>query len=320
VFVLGRVTLAQARNEALAANQHVLDTKPGLIERMTGSAHTVSELLGKLPVSTVKSTLDNHRTQDKAIRASLGATSCAELTVAACAQLIESVAAATPNTAAKLRSRLIVMCRRGQALGWMDSNPAAVTQRPTVRVQRGRLTLETFTAIHARAAEVAAWLPHAMMLALVSGQDRSTIVAMRRADIDGDVLHVRRRKTSALIDIPLALRLDGMGVTLGELVRARGRVVSPYLVHHHRATGRASAGDPIYTERVSLAFAEARRLAGIEDGPEAPTFHEIRSLSARLYTAQGGVDVQALLGHKSDAMTATYRDARGVEAVRVRVA
>ena len=47
-----------------------------------------------------------------------------------------------------------------------------------------------------------------------------------------------------------------------------------------------------------------------------PTFHEIRSLAARLWKAQG-VDVRVLLGHKTEAMSMLYRDARGAEWVTV---
>lgn len=322
-FALGRIPLAVARNEALSANAHIAATKPGLVDRLTGATQTIAELLDKLPVSTVKSTRDNHATQDKQIRAALGHIRCDCLTVADVAQFVEGVeATGHANSAAKLRSRLKVMCQRGQSLGWMETNPAAATQRPRVKVQRTRLTLETFQRVHAVAGQVAPWLPHAMMLALVSGQDRSTLTALRRADVDttADLLHIVRPKTGARIDIPLSLRLDVVDVTLRDLVTIRPRVVSPYLLHYSRSLGRAKLGERIKADRVSVAFAEARRIVGIEDSPSAPTFHEIRSLAARLYAAQGGVDVKALLGHKTEAMTSVYKDARGIEAVLVKVA
>lgn len=40
---------------------------------------------------------------------------------------------------------------------------------------------------------------------------------------------------------------------------------------------------------------------------------------ARLYEAQGGVDVQGLMGHSSPEMTAVYRDSRGAEYTRVAI-
>ncbi|ARJ67816.1 hypothetical protein WV31_20265 [Magnetospirillum sp. ME-1] len=51
-------------------------------------------------------------------------------------------------------------------------------------------------------------------------------------------------------------------------------------------------------------------------GKTPPTFHEIRSLAARLYTEQG-INAQALLGHKSADMTSIYRDVRGSEWIEV---
>lgn len=42
------------------------------------------------------------------------------------------------------------------------------------------------------------------------------------------------------------------------------------------------------------------------------TFHEIRSLSERLYRVQK-IDTMTLLGHKSQAMTDRYNDSRGRE-------
>jgi integrase len=57
-----------------------------------------------------------------------------------------------------------------------------------------------------------------------------------------------------------------------------------------------------------------------EDGRTAPTFHELRSLAARLYTEQHGPEfAQAILGHKSANMTAMYRDTRGAEWTEIKL-
>ena len=56
---------------------------------------------------------------------------------------------------------------------------------------------------------------------------------------------------------------------------------------------------------------KAREKCGIKWEPgTAPTFHEQRSLSERLYREQG-LDTQKLLGHKSRKMTDRYNDDRG---------
>ncbi|WP_412179170.1 tyrosine-type recombinase/integrase [Yersinia pseudotuberculosis] len=61
-------------------------------------------------------------------------------------------------------------------------------------------------------------------------------------------------------------------------------------------------------------FMNARLKSGLQWKGTPPSFHEIRSLSARLYTdAKGGEFAQHLLGHKSAQMTAKYQDSRGSE-------
>ncbi|WP_440863624.1 tyrosine-type recombinase/integrase [Symbiopectobacterium purcellii] len=65
---------------------------------------------------------------------------------------------------------------------------------------------------------------------------------------------------------------------------------------------------------ISAAFLKARRISGLIWERKPPSFHEIRSLSARLYTDEKGKEyAQKLLGHKSSAMTDRYRDDRGAE-------
>jgi integrase len=322
-MAIGRKPLAVAKAEANAANLYVQQHQPSLVDRLAGAGRTVAQLLDQMPAPANTNTAKSQRSLDKKIRAALGSKACAMVTVLDCAELVEAEAGAgRARQAEALRSRLIAVFKRAQAKGWADGNPAEITERPAVRVQRGRLTLEQFRAIHAVAGHVAEWLPHAMMLALVTGQDRSTVAAMERQHVADDHLTVWRSKTRATnqpVAIPLALRLDAVGVSLADLVGTRTGVVSRHLVHHVNPWGNAPAGSPVFPDRISKAFTAARALAGIPD-EGAPTFHEIRSLAKRLYTAQGNVDTKALLGHATDRMAALYADPRGAEPVLVRVA
>jgi len=328
IWPIGRVPLATAKAEAAAANLHIAGQAVTLVQRMAdGAGGTVADLLGKMPSANKINTAKSLRSLDKQIQAALGTKHAGNLTVADCARLIESVAdEGKARSAEALRSRLVAVCRRGMSLGWMDSNPAEATEKPRVTVKRGRLTLEAFRAIYRCAPDVAEWLQHAMMLALVSGQDRSTVAAMERSHVANGILTTWRTKTrdsNQPIAIPLALRMDVVDTSLAQLVSHRTGVVSRYLVHHVNPWGNAPAGSSVHPDRISHAFTEARRLAGIPDvgtdGKGAPTFHEIRSLSKRLYEAQGNVDTKALMGHATDRMGALYADPRGVEAILVRV-
>lgn len=326
-FALGAIPLPHAIHQAMQANAHILASKPSLLDRLTGQTQTIGDLLDKMPASEVANTARSLRSLDKIIRDKLGRLQCLELTVARCSEVVEGIAAeGKARSAQAVRSRLIAVCQRGQQLGWMEANPAEVTAKPRAEVQRGRLTLETFRAIYDQAPNVNEWLQHAMRLALVTGQDRSTVATMTRSmvqTIDGQrVLVVQRSKTAKKnkpVAIPLRLRLDALGWTLEDVLAHRTGVVSPYYLHHVSPHGNAPPGSPVFVDRISKAFTEARVLAGLPD-EGAVTFHEIRSLASRLYGKQGGVDVQALLGHSDPKTAALYADARGVEAVVVKVA
>ncbi|HDP8251394.1 TPA: tyrosine-type recombinase/integrase, partial [Escherichia coli] len=103
------------------------------------------------------------------------------------------------------------------------------------------------------------------------------------------------------------------------VARCRDYAVSPYLVHFFRTTSQAERGAQVKANTLTMNFSKARDLAGIDWGEGSPaTFHEQRSLSERLYEAQG-VDTQKLLGHKSPNQTAKYHDDRGKEWAKIKV-
>lgn len=330
-MAIGRVSLAEAKQQANAANDYLLSQRPTLLEQLTGAANTIADLLDRMPVPEKANTAKSVRSLDKKIRAAHGKLPCGALTVKHCADLIQTeIDAGHGRTAQALRSRYVAVCAKGMTLGWMDMNPAEPTDAGKVEVQRGRLTLEGFHAIHSKAGEVKEWLPGAMVLALVSGQDRSTLSSLRRSvNIKPEVLSLQRGKTGVWIEIPLALRLDVLGVTLTEALKGCEssvrslRAGRDYVIHHRREFGNAPLGGKVHPDAISEAFTEARKLAGIPDtlpdGKLAPTFHELRSLAKRLYKAQPDVDSKALLGHLTEEMSDLYGNPRGAEPIRVKV-
>lgn len=73
-------------------------------------------------------------------------------------------------------------------------------------------------------------------------------------------------------------------------------------------------GSVLIEDSISKAFTIARDKTSLKWEKSPPSFHEIRSLAARLYAEEKGNDfAQKVLGHKSQAMTAVYRDNRGSE-------
>lgn len=319
VLPIGRVSLAHAKAEAIAANNHLASIEPTLVEKLTGAAKTIADVLPKMDPPKATNTARSWKSLDGKIAAALGTIPCGRLTVAQCAEFLDAVReSGKARSSAALRTRLVAVCQRAQQLGWMDSNPADVTKAHRVTVKRARLTFETWQAIYAKAPEVAPWLPRAMRLALVLGVDVMTLARLTRAMVVDDVLTFTRQKTGARVAVPTHLRLDVLGLSLADILAERTGVLSPCLVHHVAPQGRAKAGDAVNQHTISKAFSEARDLAGL-GGPHAPSIHECRSLCKRLYEAQGGVDTLALLGHAGEKMGALYADSRGVEPVRVRI-
>ncbi|MBB3258198.1 hypothetical protein F4827_003066 [Paraburkholderia bannensis] len=321
--ILGRIPLAQAIYEATEANVIVDNAKAtrSLAERLSDSGRTVNDLLDKMPTAGKATTLSSRRYYDKEIRNAFGGKLCRELTVQDASDLLESIKARGKlRFAQAVRSRLIGICTKGVALGWMDRNVAEITETFKVKVQRKRLTLEQFNAIFEKAPKIADWLQDAMLLALVSGQDRSTVGRWRVDWTVGDVVIVHRSKTEANIAIPLALRMNAIGMSLQDVIDRcmSSGVKSEFLIHHRRRHVRVYPGSHVRYQRISHYFSEARDLAEIT-GENAPTFHEIRSLSKRLYMEQGGVDTKALLGHSTDQIAALYANTRGLEPIKVKI-
>jgi len=218
-----------------------------------------------------------------------------------------------------LRSMLRDVFAEAIAAGWCDLNPVDATKAARSKVKRSRLTLELWKAAHA--ATDRPWLKRAMELALLTGQRRDDIRSMLFKDERDGFLHVIQSKTGARLRLSTSLRLEAIGLDLATVIKmCRDLVLSKHLVHHCRSFAKAKAGSPIKLETLTLAFAEARDKAaanlGIDLGEHPPSFHEMRSLAARLYDAEGR-DPQTLLGHKSAAMTEMYKDGRGSEWINV---
>lgn len=322
---IGRVSLQGAKAQAAAANLKVESMAPSLLDKMAAApvtdGQTVEALLAKIPLAGAANTRRSHKSLDKRIVAAIGSMPAADVRTQQCAELIEPIESVEKKArlALAVRSRLVTMCARGMQLGWMASNPAEATRVPAVTVKRRRLSLDDYRSVRAKADEVNGWLGKAMDLALVTGADRDTISGMeRRAHVVDDCLQFQRGKTGVLIAIPLDIELVAAGLVLRQVLRNTSGVASRFIVHHTRNFGNAPAGSQVWVDTISKAFRRAYELAKLP-AENAPTFHEIRSLSKRLYTAQGNVDTKALLGHKDEKTADLYADPRGLEAIRVTV-
>jgi len=208
------------------------------------------------------------------------------------------------------------------ANGWIDSNPAAPVKAPHHDVIRERLAFEVWKAMRTRAqSSPQRWLESLLLLGVVTGQRRADLDKMRFDDVvtgsDG-ALYLRveqqkkaRKPIGARIEIPLSLRLDAIGMTVGDVIEhcRLSAKPGPYLL-------RKAGGGRMEASSLSARFHEcivAICGAGAYKQYEWPSSHEMRSLSARLYDAEGK-DPQTLLGHSHHEMTELYLNDRGLSA------
>lgn len=329
-FGLGR-DRRDAIQQAIEANLRLADqlTRPRLIDRLTGAAEETLDAWLDVFEKKLKTrerrpaTVKQHKSLLKAIRAGLGTLVLSRIETRDAAQFLTGYTdAGKLRMAQALRSMLLDVFNGAIAEGWIKLNPITVTDLPQPKVQRARLTLETFQAIYEAAGRLDPWVQNSMALALVSAQRREEIANVQFSDFRDGAWWCQQAKEASRIVIPVTLRLNVLGWTLEEVVkRCRDNVVSRYLIHHTRPRAYSKPGDQVWIDTITKGFRRARELSGLTwpADKEPPTFHEIRSLAERLYAEQGNVNTQELLGHKDPRSTATYHDARG-EWIRVKVA
>ncbi|HDR9290080.1 TPA: tyrosine-type recombinase/integrase [Burkholderia multivorans] len=336
-FGLGRnkeAAISQAKTANADIERRRGDTS--LLARMDGGDNLLSkwcdvyeEALSGLKPNTMKSI----RSQLAAIRADeIGNMILIHITPRDVVSFIERCEAERgAPMAAKIRSRLRDVLRAAMERGAIEvgKNPVEVTYKPKAVVKRSRLTLDTYRAIlaEAKSHKHRQWVANAIELALVTGQRLEDICRMTFDNVHDGFLWVEQTKGRGTnrpkLCIPLSLSLPAAGLTLDDVVkRCRDRVVSKHLIHFSHAISKGKPGSAVAPGTLSQAFKVARNSAGIatEKDRTPPTFHELRSLAARLYSEAYGKDfAQSLLGHKSAAMTAVYRDSRGQDWTEIKI-
>ncbi|HHR6544361.1 TPA: phage integrase Arm DNA-binding domain-containing protein [Providencia alcalifaciens] len=215
-----------------------------------------------------------------------------------------------------VRMVLIDVFKEAQHFGHVPPgyNPALATKQPRNRIKRERLTFDEWKVIYAQAENHPPYLQCGMLLAIVTGQRIGDIVKMKFSDIWDDMLHIEQEKTGSKLAIPLSIKCDAIDMTLKQVIsKCRDAVLSQYLVHYRHTTSQAQRGEQVTANTLTTTFKKARDKCGLTWAEKsAPSFHEQRSLSERLYREQG-INTQKLLGHKSQKMTDKYNDDRGKE-------
>lgn len=321
--------LGSNRQEAFAqaheANIAVLSLleKPRLVHRIAGQPETLADWLEDYKAiidkryaddKIAKSTRDNVKQRCGTVAEAIGQTVMKEISTRTIVEFLKRYEG-KERMGQAMRSLLLDVFREAIAAGWCDRNPVEVTRSERVETKRGRLSLDQFMAIYNKAKEESpAWMVHCLELALLTAQRRGDLAKMKYRDIKDGCLNViqqknkRTDKTGHKVAIPLELSIAGLN--LQATIAGTRNVVSQFMIHHTKQAGRAKVGSKVRDMSLAQEFARLRDLAGIT-GENPPTLHEVRSLSARLYSEKYGEEfANALLGHKSAKMTKLYLDER----------
>ncbi len=267
---------------------------------------TYREIIEARPLS--KKTKANRHSALTHLVSSMGTRTISSIRPHEVAGMVNRLAEKRPQTAKRVLMESKDVFNEAVSYGWIDRNPAAQIKSPHVRIQRNRLTLENWRAIRLHAEEhMPGWVSRMLVLALVTGQRRSDLCKMRFADVWDGYLHVEQTKTGTRLALPLNLKLEVIDTTLQQAIDncldyATG---TEFMLRKHN-------GGQLVDASLSARFEEAREdsIPVCTDGLPV-SLHECRSLSERLYRAQG-INTMVLLGHKHQAMTDIYNDDRGL--------
>lgn len=264
-----------------------------------------SQIIDGRPIC--QKTRANRRGALKHVLANLGGRTISSVRPHEVSAMIQRIAALHPQTAKRVLFEVADLFNEAMNYGWIDRNPAGSVKAPVCRIQRKRLTLEQWCAIRRYAVEhMQPWVSRMLSLALITGQRRSDLCKMRFSDVWGGHLHIEQAKTGTRLALPLALRLDAIGLTLGAVIDdcKKYAVGREFMLRKHN-------GDQLGDASLSTRFEAARESVFPNVVGVPASLHECRSLSERLYRAQG-INTMVLLGHKHQAMTDVYNDDRGL--------
>ncbi|MCS2154750.1 phage integrase Arm DNA-binding domain-containing protein [Scandinavium goeteborgense] len=323
---LGQISRREAVAQAIEANNYLAQnfSPVSLIEKLKGmDSLTVAKWLERYDTllqrrDLAANTYKIRGNQLAMIKEKIGGMILREVSTRHVAEFLDPWISEGKNTmAAGMRSVLSDLFREAIVEGHIEQNPVTPTRTPTIKVERDRLDLDVFNQIRIAAEQLPVWFPLAMDLALVTAQRREDVATMRFSDIYDDRLHVIQKKTGAMLAIPLSLTLPATGLRLSTVVdRCRLVSRSDYLIS--AGIRKNSPDGSIHPDGLTKKFVAARNLSGVELSSNPPTFHEIRSLSGRLYEVSYGKEfAQKLFGHKSEKMTEKYLDKRQNEYVMI---
>lgn len=306
-----------AINQAVEANMAMLPAvEVSLIDRINESETITVELWCDRYIAilerrnTSNSSMAEYRGRVNAVRKAFSGRNITTITTKDISVFLEDYIAKDKPTRAKLiRSTMLDMFREAISEGIITNNPVEATRNARITVKRNRLSVEQFSLILDVAKGMQPWVSLSIELAVLTGQRVSDISKMSWADIRDNRLWVEQKKTGMKLTIPVTTSIPLLGLKLADTIE---KCRKAYSMNHTLISSRN--GNPLAVETISRGFTKARDDSGIKWDGSPPSFHELRSLSARLYADnKGNKYAQQLLGHKSSQMSERYIDVRGSE-------
>lgn len=264
-------------------------------------------------------TLKNRRSNLKHIRHLWGARPLADLKAQEIAAKLRTL---STSNAGRVLGELRDAYREAIVAGWIETSPADHVKAPRHKVLRERLMFDVWQRMRDLAGTLRQrWVEPMLLLALVIGQRRADLAKVAFADVVDGHLRIEQQKKAgkaigARVEIPLTLRMDCIGMTVGDVIERCRECAKPGPTLLRQANGRR-----IEMSSLSARFCECAKAALGDADPgeyKRPSLHEVRSLSARCYVEQGMAPavVQTLLGHSDIEMTKVYLNERGAEVKR----
>ena len=263
-------------------------------------------------------TVKNRRSNLAHVRRLWGSVPINDLRPHAVASALKQFPKARSSTAVRVLSELRDAYVEAIANGWAETSPAAHVKAPKHKVMRGRLEFEVWAKMRTLSTtSPQRWVQCMLLLALAIGQRRADLAKVRFDDVVDGHLRVQQQKEAgkgygARVEIPLTLRMECIGMTVGDVIEHCRESGQPGPTLLRQANGR-----PIEMSSLSARFCDHIKAVLGPDDPgthRRPSLHETRSLSARSYVGQG-MDpkvVQTLLGHGDIEMTELYLNDRGL--------
>lgn len=169
-------------------------------------------------------TIKNRRGNLAHVRRLWGTAPITELRPHAVASALRAFQKDRSSTAVRVLSELRDVYVEAIANGWAESSPAAHVKPPKHKVMRERLEIDVWMQMRTLStSSPQRWVQSMLLLGLAIGQRRADLAKVRFDDVVDGHLRIEQQREAgkgygARVEIPLTLRMDCIGMTVGDVI------------------------------------------------------------------------------------------------------